>query len=182
MPVSLFLPLGAPESRATFVLVCPQISTSSSINKNPPRMPRGETVSRFFERVCRVKAGGKTVPGIPSGDSWSFGLRRRIGLSPAKDGIEGIRDALRRDSLLRRVFEVREVPPRRSTINSSPGASLHPAGIPRRCVRLFAKPRPPSRPVGETSGIPIANLADFPSVLHPEGLRFLGVQLSWFAH
>jgi hypothetical protein len=42
--------------------------------------------------------------------------------------------------------------------------------------------RTPSRPVGETLGIPFANLADFPSGLHPERLRFLGVRLGWLAH
>ena len=36
--------------------------------------------------------------------------------------------------------------------------------------------------MGESRGIPFANLADFPSVLHPEGLRFLGVLQGWFAH
>ena len=36
--------------------------------------------------------------------------------------------------------------------------------------------------MGETVGIPFTNLVDFPSVLHPEGLRFLGVQQGWFAH
>jgi hypothetical protein len=36
--------------------------------------------------------------------------------------------------------------------------------------------------VDEPFGIPIASLADFPSVLHPEGLRFSGVLLGWFAH
>jgi hypothetical protein len=36
--------------------------------------------------------------------------------------------------------------------------------------------------VDETCGIPFASLADFPPVLHPEGLRFLGVLLGWLAH
>ena len=91
-------------------------------------------------------------------------------------------DAWRRESLHRRFIEVREVPPRRSRITPSPGASLHPARNSRRCVRLFANSDHPSDHVGETFGIPFANLADFPSVLHPEGLRFLGVLLGWFAH
>jgi hypothetical protein len=42
--------------------------------------------------------------------------------------------------------------------------------------------RPPSRPVDETFGIPFASPATFPSVLHPEGLRFLGILLGWLAH
>ncbi len=42
--------------------------------------------------------------------------------------------------------------------------------------------RSPFRPVDETFGIPETSLAHFPSVLHPEGLRFLGVLLGWFAH
>ena len=42
--------------------------------------------------------------------------------------------------------------------------------------------RSPSRPVDETFGIPFASPATFPSVLHPEGLRFLGVLLGWLAH
>ena len=60
---------------------------------------------------------------------------------------------------------------RRSRITPSPGASLHPARSSRRCVRLFAESVHPSDYVGETFGIPFANQADFPSVLHPEGLR-----------
>jgi hypothetical protein len=35
--------------------------------------------------------------------------------------------------------------------------------------------------VGETFGIPSISLT-IPSVLHPEGLRFPGVLLGWFAH
>ena len=42
--------------------------------------------------------------------------------------------------------------------------------------------RTPSRPVDETLGIPFASPADFPPVLHPEGLRFPGVLLGWLAH
>ncbi len=42
--------------------------------------------------------------------------------------------------------------------------------------------RLPSRPVGETFGIPLASPADFPPVLHPEGLRLPGVLLGWLAH
>jgi len=37
----------------------------------------------------------------------------------------------------------------------------------------------PFRPVDETFGIPETSLEVFPSVLHPEGLRFLGVLQGW---
>jgi hypothetical protein len=79
------------------------------------------------------------------------------------------------------VLEVWECPPRRSRLTSSPGASLHPAWNRRRCIRLFAESVYPSDHVGESFGIPSASLT-IPSVLHPEGLRFLGVRLGWFAH
>ncbi len=69
-----------------------------------------------------------------------------------------------------------------SGITPSPGASLHPARSRRRCVRLFAEAVYPGDHVSETSGIPVASRADFPSVLHPEGPRFLGVLRGWFAH
>jgi hypothetical protein len=36
--------------------------------------------------------------------------------------------------------------------------------------------------VGDASGIPFANLEEFPSVLHPEGLQFQGVLQDWFVH
>jgi hypothetical protein len=42
--------------------------------------------------------------------------------------------------------------------------------------------RSPEKPVDETLGIPSTNLATFPSVLHPEGLRFLGVRPVGIAH
>ena len=64
----------------------------------------------------------------------------------------------------------------------TPRASLHPARNSRRCVRLFAESFHPSDQVGDTFGIPFSTLADISSVLHPEGLRFLGVLLGWFAH
>jgi len=51
-----------------------------------------------------------------------------------------------------------------------------------KCVRLVTESVHSSDHVGETFGIPFANLADIPSVLHPEGLRFLGVLLGWFVH
>ena len=40
----------------------------------------------------------------------------------------------------------------------------------------------PSDQWARHSAYPSTSLADFPSVLHPEGLRFLGVLLGWFAH
>jgi len=73
-------------------------------------------------------------------------------------------------------FEVREVPPRRTAITPSPGASLHPARSSRRCVRLSAESIHLSDHVGESFGIPSTSLT-IPSVLHPEGLRFPGVLL-----
>src|SRR5271157_1860462 len=70
---------------------------------------------------------------------------------------------------------------RRKSTSPSPGASLHPARSSRRCVRLFAESVHPSDHVGESFGIPFTSLT-IPSVLHPEGLRFPGVLLGWFAH
>ena len=40
----------------------------------------------------------------------------------------------------------------------------------------------PSGPVDVTFSIAQTNLATFPSVLHPEGLWFLGVCPGWFVH
>ena len=68
-----------------------------------------------------------------------------------------------------------------SRICSTPGTSLHPDRNSRRCVRLFAESDHPSDHVGETIGIPFTSLT-IPSVLYPEGLRFPGVRLGWFAH
>ena len=42
--------------------------------------------------------------------------------------------------------------------------------------------RSTEKPVDETFGIPSTSLATFPSVLHPEGLRFLGVRPVGIAH
>ena len=70
---------------------------------------------------------------------------------------------------------------RRSRICPSPGTSLHPDRSSRRSVRLFAESVQPSDHVGETFGIPSTSLT-IPSVLYPEGLRFPGVLLGWFAH
>jgi hypothetical protein len=109
--------------------------------------------------------------------SRSFGLRRRIDPSPADVALDADHDAWRRGSLGYRFFEVWEHSPRRSRFTMPPGASLHPARNCRRCIRLFGKSDHPSDHVGVTFGIPFANLTDFPSVLHPEGLRFLGVLL-----
>ncbi len=72
-----------------------------SEKRTPQGSPRGETENRFWG-VCQVKAVGQTVSGIPTGDSWSFGLRRPIGLSPAVHGLEEHHDAWRRANLLHR--------------------------------------------------------------------------------
>ena len=76
--------------------------------RTPQGSPRGETESRFLW-VCRVKAVGQTVQGIPTGDAWSYGLRRRIDPLPANGGLEEDQDALSCESLHRRFFEVWEI-------------------------------------------------------------------------
>jgi len=119
---------------------------------------------------------GLIVQGTPTGDAWSYGLRRRIGLSPADRRLEEDPDAWRRGSLHRRFIEVWEI---------GPGAQESV----RRPEHLFIQPEVvgvafgsspesvhPSDHVGETFGIPSTSLT-IPSVLHPEGLRFPGVLL-----
>src|SRR5208337_753111 len=66
--------------------------------RTPQGSPRGETESRFLW-VCRVKVVGQTVQGIPTGDAWSFGLRRRIDPLPTNGGLEQDHDALKCESL-----------------------------------------------------------------------------------
>jgi len=74
-------------------------------------------------------------------------------------------------------FEVWECPPRRSQITPSPRSIS--SSSPKLSALHSAQDldRSPFRPVDVTFGIPETSLAHFPSVLHPEGLRFLGVQL-----
>src|SRR5208337_1427384 len=67
-------------------------------------------------------------------------------------------------------YEVWEVPPGRSRVSPSPEASLRPARITRRCVRLFAESDHPSDHVDETFGIPSTSLTTR-SVLLPRGFR-----------
>ena len=66
----------------------------SSPKREPPEDDLGGKRKAVFFGVCWVKSVEQTVPGIPTGDSWSFGLRRRISLSPANGGLEEDRDAL----------------------------------------------------------------------------------------
>ena len=130
-----------------------RFSAAHPQTRTPQGSPRGETESRFLW-VCRVKVVGQTVQGTPTGDSWSYGLRRRIDPSPADRGLEEDHDALRYESLHRRFIEVWEIGPGDQESCPSPGASLHPARSCRRCVRLFAESVHPSDHVGETFGIP----------------------------
>jgi hypothetical protein len=145
--------------------------------KKPPRITSGGNGKPFFWKVCRGQGSWLIVPDIPTDDAWSFGLWSCIGLAPADRGWEAHHDAWRRESLHRRFSRSG-----RLVQAQTPGTSLHPARSSRRCVRLFAESDCPSDNAGEIFGIPFANLTDFPSVLHPEGLRFLGVLQGWFAH
>jgi hypothetical protein len=119
---------------------------------NPPRITSGGNGKPFFGG-CRVKIVGLIIQGIPTDDTWSFGLRRRFALAPTSFGLED-RDVWRLDSLQRLFFEVWECPPRRLRVTSSPGASLHPVRN-RRCIRLIAESVYPSDHVGESFGTPL---------------------------
>src|SRR5208337_3245902 len=136
--------------------------------RTPQGSPRGETESRFFGGMPGQQL--QTVPVIPTGDSWSFGLRRRIPPSPADMGWNNTMTPGDARTCFAVPYKVWEVPPKRSRITLSPGASLHPARITRRCVRLFAESDHPSDHVGETFNIPSTSLAT-PSVLLPREFR-----------
>jgi len=67
------------------------------LRHSPPRnvdafglQSRGDVIVR----QRRVKVVGQTVQGIPTGDAWSFGLRRRIDPLPTNGGLEQDHDAL----------------------------------------------------------------------------------------
>ncbi len=55
------------------------------MKKEPPKDHLGGKRKAVFEGHVG-SATGQTLPGIPTGDCWSFGLRRRISLSPADMG------------------------------------------------------------------------------------------------
>ena len=143
-------------------------------------MTPGETEGRF-SWLCRVKAVGLAVEGIPTDDARLLGIggasldfqpiitQRRT--TPPKDvrawlarlrGPGGSSEALRNVSFAR---SISSSSPRFSALRSA-----------------LDQDRSPFRPVDETFGIPFASPANLPSVLHPEGLRFLGVLLGWLAH
>jgi hypothetical protein len=123
-----------------------------------------------------VNAAGLTVQGSPTDDSWSSGRRRCISRFPAADRPEKDDDALRCESLARR--SSRPGGSSKATSNDPVARSIS-SSSPRFSALRSAldQDRSPLRPVDETFGIPFASPANFPSVLHPEGLRFLGVLL-----
>ena len=147
---------------------------------NPQGSPWGKRKAVFS--VCRVKTVGSTEEEFPL-----------LTLGLAGYGGASIRHQLKED--WRQTWTPGEM---RATITGfrgsgvcsmahknhtpAPGASLHPARSPGRCVRPFAKSVRPGDHVGETSGIPSTSPASFPSVLHPEGLRFLGAPPGRLAH
>jgi hypothetical protein len=118
------------------------MGTHSSSTETPQGKPWGETESRFGG-VCRVKAIGQTVQGTPTADAWSFGLRRRSSLTPALlDWRTILTPGDVRTSIA--VLHGLGASSKAIRINPSPGASLHPAGSCRRCVRLLTKTVHPS--------------------------------------
>ena len=62
--------------------------------QEPPEDDLGGKRKAVFFGVCWVKSVGQTVQGIPTGDSWSYGLRRRIDPLPTNGGLEQDHDAL----------------------------------------------------------------------------------------
>src|SRR6185312_1141273 len=84
--------------------------------------------------------------------AWLAGLR----------GPGGSSEAIRNQSLARSISSSR-----------SKSSALRPA---------LDQDRSPSRLVDEGFGIPLANPADSPPVLQPEGLRYPGVLLGWLVH
>ena len=148
--------------------------------QEPPKDDLGGKRKAVFVAVCRVKAVGQTVQGIPTGD---FGLSGFGGASIRYQPMVGWRKIMTPCNVRACISVLRGLGDwsRRSRICPSPGASLHPDRSSRRCVRLFAESVQLSDHVGETFGIPSTSLT-IPSVLHPEGLRFPGVLLGCFAH
>jgi hypothetical protein len=70
------------------VLVLVVVPGGASSNKKPPSMTWGKRKSRFLGGMPG-QARWLVVQDIPTGDAWSCGLRRRIGLSPAAVAMEG---------------------------------------------------------------------------------------------
>src|SRR5271157_1610182 len=136
--------------------------------RTPQGSPRGKRKAVFGGYAG--SAVGQIVPGIPTGDSWSFGLRQRIRPSPADMGWNKTMTPGDVRACFTVPYKVWEVPPKRSRIALTPGASLHPARITRRGVRLFAESDHPSDHVDETFDIPSTSLST-PSVLLPRGFR-----------
>ena len=157
-----------------------RFSAAHPQTRTPQGSPRGETESRFFGGYAGSRQLGRpfkapqpaTLVLRASAAHRSFASQwwaerrpgRLVMREPASPFFRGLGDWSRR-----------------SRICPSPGASLHPDRSSRRCVRLFAESVHLSDHVGESFGIPSTSLT-IPSVLHPEGLRFPGVLLGWFAH
>jgi len=144
--------------------------------REPPKDDLGgETESRFCG-VCRVKIVGIIVRGIPTGEAWSSGRRRRIDPLPTNGGLEQHHDALPCESLDCRFRGLGDWSRRKRPEH----LFIQPEVV---GVAFGSSPESvhPSDHVGKTFGIPFTSLT-IPSVLHPEGLRFPGVLLGWVAH
>ena len=148
---------------------CRLLAARVAQKKNPPRVTSGGNGKPFLGGYD-ASTVEQTVTGTPTNDCWSCGDRRRIGLSPADMGWKKTMTPGDVQTCFAVVYEVWEVPPRRSRVTHSPGASLHPARMARRCVRPYAEPDHPSDHVDETFGIPSTNLTT-PSVLLQRGSR-----------